>query len=280
MIRPPTEILLEALERNPVASFVGFSGGRDSLAVTHWMMNRVPGCQVFHINTGIGIERTREFVRETCRAYGWPLHEVRAKEDCGQDYDELVREFGFPGPDGHQLMYARLKERAIRKIVRDVKATIANRKKRLSARVMFATGLRFDESVRRMRYAGREVNLEGAQLWVNPIYWWSASARDAYIAEHKLPINPVSAMLGMSGECLCGAYAYRGEKALVRLVDPATAERLDRLEHEVCALGFTWGWEGRPPKGGRNKAQTAFNMPLCVGCEKVHDEAAEKEIAA
>ena len=35
------------------------------------------------------------------------------------------------------------------------------------------------------------------------------------------------------------------------------------------ARGFTWGWEGRPPKGGFNKDQLGlFEHPLCVGCEK------------
>lgn len=260
-MKTPAEIIEEAMAHGPVAVRVGFSGGRDSLAVTHWMMNNVPGCEAFHCNTGIGIERTREYVRETCRAMGWPLHEIRAKEDCGQDYDELVRKHGFPGPDGHQMMYARLKERPIRELVRRAQGKRGDK-------VLLATGIRREESTRRMKYAGREVNHLGSQLWANPIYWWSAEQRDAYNREHGLPINPISADLGMSGECLCGAYSHRGEKALVRCVDPQTADRIDALEQEVLACGFTWGWEGRPPKGGHNPAQSW--MPLCVGCQKVY----------
>lgn len=256
----PREIAHIAInEHNPVAIRVGFSGGRDSLAVTHWMMTNIPGCEVFHCNTGIGVERTREYVRETCELMGWKLHEIRAKEDCGQDYDELVLKHGFPGPSGHQMMYSRLKERAIRKLVKQAQ-------KFRGDRVLLATGLRHDESVRRMRYAGNEINRIGSQLWVNPIYWWSVSDRDAYIEEHGLPINPISSALGMSGECLCGAFAHKGEKALVRLVDPETADRIDRLEQQVLDKGFTWSWEGAPPAGGYNPDQ--MWMPLCVGCEK------------
>lgn len=251
------------MAHGPVAIRVGFSGGRDSLAVTHWMMNNVPGCEPFHCNTGIGIERTRQFVRDTCATMGWPLHEIRAKEDCGQDYDELVRKLGFPGPDGHSMMYARLKERPIRELVRRAQTKRGDR-------VMLATGIRHDESVRRMRYAGREVNRAGSQLWVNPIYWWSGTERDAYIKAHNLPINPISAMLGMSGECLCGAYAHRGEKSLVKLVDRETHDRICALEQSVSDAGFNWGWEGRPPSGGHNPAQLDVFRPLCVGCEKVH----------
>lgn len=257
----PEEIVSAAIsEHRPVAMRVGFSGGRDSLAITHWMMTHYPETEVFHINTGIGIERTRQFVRDTCKEFGWKLHEIRAKEDCGQDYDKLVRKWGFPGKDGHTVMYNRLKERGIEKMVREC----GGRKKR----VLIVTGIRHDESRRRMRYGGREVNRKGSQVWCNPIYWWSAAERDDYIKQHNLPINPVSQLLGMSGECLCGAYAHKGEKALVRLVCPETADRIDRLEQEVLARGFTWNWEGSPPKGGHSKDQIDMWMPMCVGCEK------------
>lgn len=233
-------------EHSPVKMFVGFSGGRDSLSITHWMMTNYPNCEVFHCNTGVGIERTREFVRQTCKDFGWPLTEIRAKEDCGQDYEEFVKRWGFPGPGGHGLMYSRLKERAINKLVRDNKTAWKDR-------ILIATGIRHDESKRRMRYVGNEINRTGAKLWVNPIYWWSGSDRDKYIKENNLPINPVSQELGMSGECLCGAFAHKGEKELVRIVCPETAEYLDKLEKEVMSLGFDWGWEGAPnPKKKEN----------------------------
>lgn len=263
-MKSPWQIIHEASQFNPVAIRVGFSGGRDSLAVTHWMMTNVLGCEVFHCNTGIGIEKTRQYVRDTCKQFGWPLHEIRAKEDCGQDYDEFCKRWGFPGPHGHFLMYARLKERPIRLLVKQAQ-------KKRGDKVMLATGIRKDESARRMRYKDREVNHVGSQLWCNPIFHWTAAERDAYNREHNLPINEVSAALGMSGECLCGAFAHKGEKALIRCIDPATADRIERLEREVEAAGFPWGWEDKPPKGGHNKLQTDAFRPLCVGCEKVHN---------
>jgi 3'-phosphoadenosine 5'-phosphosulfate sulfotransferase (PAPS reductase)/FAD synthetase len=153
----PQQIINKAISLyKPVAIYAGFSGGRDSIATVHWMMNNVPGTEVVHFNTGIGIERSRVFVRETCASYGWKLHEIRAKEDCGQDYEELVKRFGFPGPDGHGMMYARLKERAVRLLVK-------RSKKNRNDKVLIATGIRHDESLRRMQYATREVNTVGAQ---------------------------------------------------------------------------------------------------------------------
>lgn len=261
--KEPDEIVFGAISKHkPVAKFVGFSGGRDSMAVTHWMMENLPDTKVFHINTGIGIKATREFVRDTCKDMGWPLVEVRAKEDCGMDYDEIVRENGFPGPYGHRFMYIKLKERAIGRLVRGAQSKRGDR-------VMLATGVRHDESVRRMAYAGKEVQRYGGKVWVSPLYWWSVAERDNYIDTHNLPVNPVSSMLGMSGECLCGAFAHKGEKEMVRLVCPETAARLDRLEQECLARGFTWGWEGSPPEGGHNPDQQTMDFrPLCVGCEK------------
>lgn len=258
-MRPgPHEIVAQAMERyKPIAVFVGYSGGNDSLRVTHWAMNHIPGCEVMHINTGIGIERTRQHVRAVCTLYSWPLHEIRAKEDCGQDYDALVRRHGFPGPDGHSKMYSQLKERCVRLLMKRAKVGHPR-----NAKVLFISGAQHADSKRRMIYAGREVNKRDAQIWASPFYWSSKAERDAYIAEHKLPINPVTQQLGMSGECGCGAFAQPGELAKWRACDPAFGERIDRLSQAVLANGFTWSWEGRPPEGGANKQQLHL-MPLC-----------------
>lgn len=271
----PEEIVMSAMEQyKPVAVYVGFSGGNDSRAVVDWMMNNVDGCQPFHINTGIGIEQTREYVRDTSSDKKWKLIEIRAKEDCGQDYDELCRRHGFPGPDGHQMMYSRLKERGVRKLVRDAKEGKSRR-----AKVLIASGIRHDESVIRMGYAGREVNTVGGQVWANPLYWWNKADRDVYNANSGVPANPVAKALGMSGECGCGAFAQPGELDRWRKIEPAFGRRIDRLQSEVLARGFTWNWEGRPPKGGHNANQLGlFQMPMCVGCEK--SAIVQEELAA
>ena len=263
----PAQIVASAIEQyKPIAIYAGFSGGNDSRAVVKWMMDNVPGCRALHINTGIGIEAARQYVRDTCKEQGWPLTEIRAKEDCGQDYDELIRRYGFPGPDGHQFMYRRLKERAVYALVK--RAKVGHKR---SAKVMIATGIRHDESIIRMGYAGREVNKVRAQIWANPIYWWSKADRDAYNAASGIPESPIAKALGMSGECGCGAYAHKGELAKWRAIDPSFGVRIDQLQAESIALGRTWGWEGRPPKGGFNKDQGILDlpqMPMCVNCVK------------
>ncbi len=260
--REPEEIIAEAMSHGPVAIYTAFSGGDTSLATAHWMMNNVPGCRVFHANTGIGIEAAREFVRETCKSYQWPLDEIRAKEDCGQDYRDMVLKHGFPGPAMHHRMYARLKERPVRLLVKRAK-----QKRR--DKVMIATGIYKEESQIRMGYGERNINFVGSQMWVNPFYWWPKQRFMDYLARHGIKRSPVAEALGMSGECLCGAHAHRGEKALIRTVDPATAAYLDELERDVRKAGHDWGWEDRPPRGKvLEEALTPLEMPFCRGCEK------------
>lgn len=256
--RPPQEIIREAIERfRPVRIFAGISGGNDSLALAHWMMKNVPGCELFHIDTGIGLKATRQHLDDACARHGWPLTIIRAKEDCGQDYDELVRKWGFPGPYGHRLMYQRLKERGVRLLVKRAKTKVRDK-------VLLATGIREDESLIRMGYKDREINRTGAQVWCNPIYWWSRAERDEYLMLNQIVRNPVSEAIGISGECLCGAFAHPGELEKVRKVDPDVAARLDRL-HEEIKHKFPWSWEERPPKAARPLGKVG---PMCIGCEK------------
>lgn len=269
--KTPEQIVAEAREQNPVKWLVGYSGGDDSAAAVAWAMENVPGCEVLHINTGIGIERTRQHVRDVCAMFGWVLHEIRAKEDCGQDYRQMVIEHGFPGPYMHRKMYQRLKERCVRKV-------IARFKNHRRQRVAIITGIRYEESAKRMLYAGGEVNRVGSQLWVNPLYWWTKQQMMVYARSRGVPRSPVSAELGMSGECLCGAYAHPGELALIKIVCPQTHAYIRELETEVRAAGHAWGWEDKPPrklalKPISDERQTTF-MPLCVGCEKMHGEEA------
>ena len=60
-------------EYQPVAVLGLFSGGNDSTTFMHLMRRFID--HAVHVNTGIGIEATREFVRETCAGWNLPLIE-------------------------------------------------------------------------------------------------------------------------------------------------------------------------------------------------------------
>lgn len=265
-------------EYEPEAVFALFSGGHDSLTATYiasLVTLPAPITGVVHINTGIGVEQTRAFVRTTCQNRGWRLLEYKAIENVQadgtpdpQDYRAIVREFGFPGPSGHNVMYARLKQRQIQRLCRDFKRTHFGK-------IMLIAGCRSEESVRRIRNT-KPVSTENCRVWVNPIHDFTKFDCNAVIAEAGLDRSPVVDLIHKSGECLCGAFAQRGELAELALWFPGVAAEIRALEAEVKSK-FGWGWEDAPPEWFQEKkaGQTflldydlpdAWDLPLCHNC--------------
>jgi 3'-phosphoadenosine 5'-phosphosulfate sulfotransferase (PAPS reductase)/FAD synthetase len=237
-------ILWQGLNRHhPSYVFLLLSGGNDSLTTTHFAAKemarryRIP-FRVLHINTGIGIPETREHVYKVCKLYKWDLLEIRAKEDCGQDYEQLVIEQGFPGPAHHTKMFNRLKERCLEKLARDHQG----------GRILLVSGLRKLESGRRMRLKSTAIQQMGRRVWCAPFFEWSNEQVAEYRARHELPESPVRQKLCMSGECLCGAFARPGELKEIEFFFPAVGQRLRAIERRVRAAGFPWGWDERPPE--------------------------------
>ena len=247
-------------DHSPVAVFAMFSGGHDSLVATHIAAQHPRFTAAVHINTGIGIEETREFVRETCRRQGWPLIELHPPD---RQYEDLVLQYGFPGPDAHRYMYRYLKERAVRRLV-------AEHKRGPHDRVMLVTGVRAQESVRRMGHV-KPVQREGAKVWVAPLIDWSKRDVEDYIGAQGLQPNPVVRKMHMSGECLCGAYARPGEFDEIEFWYPDVAERIRRLEAEAAKRGVHCRW-GTPPPERQIPGQQGLieALPLCWSCDARH----------
>lgn len=268
-VQASLEVLDDAIaEHRPSHVFAMFSGGHDSLTATAItaMHPRFDGA--VHINTGIGIEQTRDFVRETCEKQGWPLLEYGPPEKLGQKtYRELVLEFGFPGPAQHPMMFTRLKERGVRALVRD-------HKQGDKGRIVLSTGIRLEESVRRLRnYAnatteGKQYAREGAKVWANPIADWSKSDCLDLIEHKKLDRNPVVDLLHLSGECLCGAFAKEGELQEIATWFPEVAQQIAALEVEVEAAGrIGCQWGQRPDDVNQDQMRLLPVLPLCTSCE-------------
>ncbi len=250
-------VIDEAITRyKPVAVFAMFSGGHDSLIASHIAAQHPRFSGVVHINTGTGIEETRQFVMGTCEQFGWPVKEYHPPVP----YEQIVKRWGFPGPGTHSLIYARLKERCIRQLVREAKT-------KASDKVLLITGVRRQESTRRMGYTD-PIQKDGARIWVAPILQFTNADKDAYIIEHNLPRNIVVERLCLSGECLCGAFAKPGELEKIRHYYPAAAKRIDRWSEMAfkCGVHSTWGTNEPKAYEYERKGQMKF-MPLCVGCE-------------
>lgn len=242
MMETPQEIIARAIATySPAYIFGMYSGGDDSLTAAHFGLSQL-GAQVtgvLHLNTGIRVIENAGYVPSVCDLLGWKLLEYRAK-DQGQDYEALVLEFGFPGPMHHTKMYNRLKERCIRAMERD----------HPDGPIVLISGLRSQESGRRMRLKPEPIQCDGRRLWVAPFFHWTNDQVREYrqrVLPH-VPINPVREALCMSGECLCGAYAHPGDHAEIRAFFPQTGAYLDDLAARVNARGFPWGWDEEPPE--------------------------------
>jgi 3'-phosphoadenosine 5'-phosphosulfate sulfotransferase (PAPS reductase)/FAD synthetase len=180
--------------------------------------------EVLHIDTGIGVPETQEFVRDVCDEFGWSL-EVRSNEDIPQKadtYEEWVRKHGFPGADAHLYMYTNLKERVLESVATET-----------DGKPHYYTGVRRHESQNRMgRVEAREET--DRFIWHAPLCDWRDSKIEEYMEMHDLPKNPVVENLHMSGECLCGAYAGRDEELVMLEAEyPEVAERIKSLEDDI-----------------------------------------------
>lgn len=255
-------------ETDPIAVFGLFSGGHDSFSSTYLASQHPKFTAVVHVNTGIGIEATRKYVRETCERRKWVLLEYRAADNERADgtpdpqvWDDLVREFGFPGPAKHGKMYNRLKERQLRRLERTFGADCHGKKKR---RVMYVSGCRTQESDRRMANT-EELQIDGRRVWCAPIHDCSKCDTSDILCVANQPRSQVVDLIHKSGECLCGAFAKPGELEELNLWDitrPAYT-RIKRMEEEVVPK-FGRGWGERPIVDSKTIVSPGM---LCWGCQ-------------
>lgn len=247
----------------PTHVFFLTSGGNDSIVPLHLFRNHPGITAAVHIDTGIRVPETEAHVRNVCNTFGYRLLIYRATENTKADgtpdpmiYRDIIHKHGFPGPEQHRIMYSKLKQRQVERLMRD---------HRSGGRILLVTGARKHESRRRMGTA-KDVQREGNQVWVAPVVNWHDEDMATYRQAHALPKNPVAENLGMSGECLCGAYAKPGELARLREHYPDTAAKIEALERESSC---PWGWESGPDHQWtelrRGQGSLGFT-PLCASC--------------
>lgn len=271
LIEESRSLLDEAIQRHVTADgrrLAGvvalFSGGNDSTVLTH--MFRDVATHAAHANTTIGIESTRDFVRNTCEEWGLPLIE-RTPPRESDHYRALVLDQGFPGPAHHFKMFQRLKERALRQVARELNPTPR------SHRLVFVAGRRRQESARRANVP--EMERRDSVVWVSPLVNWTTVDMNTYRLTRDVPRNEVADLIHMSGECLCGAFAAKGEREEVSYWFPGQFEWIAELEAEIAKRDDipdhrkTWGWGANRDRLGaaaRDLSPSASG-PLCSACD-------------
>lgn len=198
MIAEVHAIITQAIEQyKPRAIFAMYSGGDDSVCAAHLASQHNFTAAVL-VDTGIAIKQAHEHAKQTCEAQDWPLLVYKSP----YDYEALVLKYGFPGPSQHRVMYIQLKERAIDALVRDYKQGRRDH-------IMLITGVRKQESMRRLETVTAPIVKRKSKIWVAPMWNWSREERDQYIADNNLPRNPIKPLIHVSGDCLCGRMLIR-----------------------------------------------------------------------
>lgn len=266
------ERLREAVDYyKPVWLSGGLSGGNDSIAATYIASRHPQFRSAFHIDTGVGLRATEDFVAELCPKMGWPLEVYKALENVRadgtpdpQDYFAMVEERGFPGPAMHWKMYQRLKERQIYRWCRD------HKKFHSRQLLMLVSGRRTQESKRRERtvVGPHERPKKGpAVAWANPAYDFSKLDCRRVAESREIPESPVYKFIHKSGECLCGAFGTEEElrETAAWFPNDPTVIRL-LATHERMKKERGWGWGGRPPGTGR-QCKIKKAGPMCAACD-------------
>lgn len=276
------QILLDSIRahveedgRDVAAVVVLFSGGNDSTVLAH--LFRREATHAAHANTTIGIEKTREFVRNTCEEWGLPLLERTAPREQDQYRAQVLRD-GFPGPAWHARMFTRLKERALEQVRREL---VSNPYRE---RVVFIAGRRRSESKRRANVPTSE--RRGSTVWVSPLVNWTKLDLATYrLIQGDVPVNEVSDLIHMSGECLCGSFASPGERAEISYWFPEAFEVIAELEAEIEARDDIpqhrklWGWGADPAALAKSREKPSASGLLCSSCDDRFQMTLEEGIA-
>lgn len=224
------------------------SGGKDSLSTAKALQSagKLAGCVAFE--TGVSTPDWKEFVAATCDEHKMPVTFYKTPES----YDQLVLEYGFPGPGRHKKFMDRLKGRCVRAFRKDHPDGI------------LASGTRSGESKR------REIGTAPVSLWegapiLAPIYGWTTDRTWQFFRENGFQRAPAYSTLQISGDCLCGAFAREGERDALEFHYPTIGERFraltGELAHRVKSGRHLWGWGWKQPV-----KKDRVTSALCVEC--------------
>lgn len=131
--------------------------------------------------------------------------------------------------------------------------------------VLLVTGIRRHKSRRRMGDVV-PIQKDGSRVWAAPLLHWTHDDKYAYLERRRLDRNEVVERLCMSGECLCGAFARKGELDEIAFWYPAAAARIRALEEKAATAGVPCLWGQRPNAVRVKPSPVNEARGLCWSC--------------
>jgi 3'-phosphoadenosine 5'-phosphosulfate sulfotransferase (PAPS reductase)/FAD synthetase len=229
------------------------SGGKDSTLTAIEMSRRNKLEGVVYIDTGIGLNETKEYVEELCSNSGWNLKVCKGYTS----YDSYILKHGFPTPSGHSQIMHILKLDAVRKF-------ISWHKRETGDTPLLFSGVRRSESSRRSQWAKRFQFYQGA-YWECPIFHYDDDKVWNFHYQYKIPINSAYGTIGKSGDCLCGAFGNLTEKKIIEKYYPYLSDHISYLEENTKSESYNiWGNTDKPMCSLQGKGQSEHL--LCSEC--------------
>ena len=226
------------------------SGGKDSITLTDWLAELGKLKLVVHIDTGVGIKMTTDFVKDYCQEKGWPLQIIKPR--FNRIFASFVLQYGFPGPGAHKFIMSFLKFQTMREF-----AYTTDRKNHC-----LISGVRKFESSRRMSNFPEPISVDG-NLWFAAPFFYRKDTEiyEDYIKKGLKKSPAYNHGLGTSGECMCGSFATFDEKMLIKKLDPHLADYIEWLEDGVQRFGTDTA-KKRPTWGGNPKMSELEDQKL------------------
>ena len=223
--RDPDGIIKEAEALGRKKFYALTSGGKDSITMTNWLAEVGKLECVVHIQTNIGLKMTTDFVKDYCQEKGWPLKVIEPNPKFV--YLTFCLEYGFPGPELHTMIMSRLKWR-----------TMIAFAKGAGKDHCLVSGVRKFESNRRMKNYMMPIQKNSGMWFCAPFFYkTNEEIYKEYIA-NNLKISPAYKLgFNTSGECLCGSFAKRYDKDIIRKHDPHLTDYINTIEHLIQKFG-------------------------------------------
>lgn len=151
---------------------------------------------------------------------------VNSKEEygTGKTFENYCKKYGFPHAGQHNSVFRYLKKKAMVAFVRS--------RTKPKERIGFVSGVRCQESKRRLENSQMIGVDEDTPriIWIAPIFNWTTNECFDHIKENNYERSKGYDVIGLNGDCLCGAYASKEEIYILKKEFPDTFEKLKYIE--------------------------------------------------